>query len=80
MICFMADYACQYGCAKAAISLTCSKEVAEERRMKRGRPEDDPKIGDTRYKGHFEETVPAIEYLKGTKCRVVEVILSRSLY
>ncbi|KAL9576222.1 MAG: hypothetical protein Q9212_007282 [Teloschistes hypoglaucus] len=50
----------QVGIAKAIISLTCSPEIMEERRLKRARPDDDPAIAKDRERSHFVETIPAI--------------------
>ncbi|KAL8685971.1 MAG: hypothetical protein Q9218_007434 [Villophora microphyllina] len=61
------------GVAKATISLTCSPQILEERRLKRARPDDDPAIAKDRERSHEMETLPIIheQKLQGRAVREV---------
>ncbi|KAL8685640.1 MAG: hypothetical protein Q9224_005738 [Gallowayella concinna] len=63
----------KWGNAKGVISLTCSQGVMAERRKKRARVDDDPKIAEGRYRSHVEDTLPAIAYVKGVVQGAAEV-------
>lgn len=71
----MANLVHQVGIAKAIISLTCSPEIMEERRLNRARLDDDPAIAKDRERSHFEETIPAILDQERQGRRVHEVML-----
>ncbi|KAL8761353.1 MAG: hypothetical protein Q9184_002518 [Pyrenodesmia sp. 2 TL-2023] len=72
-------FGAKLGRLKAAISLTCSEAIAQDRRIKRGGPRDDPVNAHARCKAYAEETVPAIAYLRqGTGCKVVDVSADKS--
>ncbi|KAL8677463.1 MAG: hypothetical protein Q9186_006104 [Xanthomendoza sp. 1 TL-2023] len=47
--------------------------VMAERRKKRARVDDDPKIAEGRYRSHEEDTLPAIAYVKGLVQKAAEI-------
>ncbi|KAL8761354.1 MAG: hypothetical protein Q9184_002519 [Pyrenodesmia sp. 2 TL-2023] len=66
-------YSQNLGNATATISLICSAATCKKRREDRARLDDAPEKGDARYRDHLRNTVPAIEYLRGNNCQIVEV-------